>query len=84
MSKFRTSRQGDMNCGVLRLTQQEDGDVIVAIEGNDPLTGKPAYATVEFCSPGRGGGRSHRTHAALQALITSMQQDNLLNKGDAS
>lgn len=75
---MRVQRNDDMHPpgdAVLRLTVQQDGDVIVALEAPDPTTGKAAYATAEFCTPGTGGGRSPRTHAALRALALAMQQD---------
>lgn len=75
---MRIQRSDDMHppgVAMLRLTLQPDGDVIVAVEGIDPTTDKPAYATAEFCTPGRGGGRSPRTHAALRALAAAMQED---------
>lgn len=75
---MRVQRYGDMTedgKSVLRLTVQDDGDVVVAVEGPDPVTGKPAYAVVEFCETGQGGGRSPETHAALRALAEAMRRD---------
>ena len=75
---MRIQRNDDMHppgVAMLRLTLQPDGDVIVAVDGIDPITDKPTYATAEFCTPGRGGGRSPRTHAALLALAAAMQED---------
>lgn len=65
-------RKEDMSVtGRLRLLRQEDGDMCVAIiddEGNQ--------ASVEFCTPGSGGGKSPKTLAALRALALAMMEDN--------
>lgn len=65
-------RKEDMSVsGRLRLLRQEDGDMCVAViddEGNE--------ASVEFCTPGFGGGKSPKTLAALRALALAMMEDN--------
>jgi len=65
-------RKEDMSVsGRLRLLRQEDGDMCVAViddEGNE--------ASIEFCTPGFGGGKSPKTLAALRALALAMMEDN--------
>lgn len=61
--------------GYLMLMLQEDGDVIVRVWEKD--TAKAKTASVEFCTPGSGGGGSSRTHAALIELMRAMALDNL-------
>ena len=72
----RVERLEDMSVrGRLRLLQQEDGDIIVAVqsEKNGMLQIGDA---VEFCTTGMGGGKSPRTLAALRALMVAMEEDN--------
>lgn len=70
-------RIGDMSPSArLRIIQQEDGDIIVAIipgieEGLDRT-----MADVEFCTVGMGGGHSPKTLSALRALAVAMAEDN--------
>lgn len=62
--------------GRLRLIQQDDGDIIVAVQPEqDGLI--QGGDSVEFCVPGAGGGRSTHTLAALRALMDAMERDNL-------
>ena len=61
--------------GRLRLLQQEDGDVIVAIV--PASDSRRPMVEVEFCSCGAGGGQSPKTLEALRNLITAMHQDNI-------
>ncbi len=69
-------RNEDMSSsGKLRLHQQGDGDVIVAIIP-DPEEERRGRNSVEFCAIGCGGGRSPKTLAALRNLITAMEEDN--------
>ena len=68
---FIVRKEGMSVSGRLRLLRQEDGDMCVAIiddEGNE--------ASVEFCTPGFGGGKSPKTLAALRALALAMMEDN--------
>ncbi|RLJ20018.1 hypothetical protein DJ031_06830 [bacterium endosymbiont of Escarpia laminata] len=72
-------RNGDMTPpgeSILRLTIQDDGDVIIAIDSTNPLTEKPTYATIEFCEPGQGGGKSSATWTALHNLAAAMERDS--------
>jgi hypothetical protein len=61
--------------GKLFLIQQEDGDIVVTIASKDSGD-RFQTATVEFCLPGSGGGRSSHTLKALRQLILAIQQDN--------
>jgi hypothetical protein len=77
-NKLRVQLSDDMHPpgeAILRLTVQGDGDVIVAIDGKDSCTGKYAGVSVEFCQPGRGGGRKPKTHAALLLLAQAMNEE---------
>lgn len=59
--------------GLLQLIVQDDGDVIVtAIKNGD---GEFERTSVEFCTPGGGGGQSPHTHKALRELALAMQRD---------
>jgi len=70
------TRNEDMSArGRLRLIQQTDGDVIVAIQPERDGLIQPGES-VEFCVPGGGGGRSPHTLAALHALMEAMERDN--------
>jgi hypothetical protein len=69
-------RNEDMSArGRLRLIQQEDGDIIVAVQPEEKGLIQSG-ASVEFCVPGAGGGRSSHTLAALRALMDAMERDN--------
>ncbi len=72
----RAERLEDMSAkGRLRLWREDDGDVIVEVlPEEDGLVGNGA--SVQFCIPGTGGGRSPKTHAALLALMEAMAEDN--------
>lgn len=59
--------------GLLSVYMQDDGDMCLMIAQSQPY---PATATLEFCSPGSGGGKSPATHKALMALAYAMEQDN--------
>ncbi|MBN2643019.1 MAG: hypothetical protein JXR78_15310 [Victivallales bacterium] len=64
-------RTGDMSRDVkLKLYIQEDGDIVVAINGGGQL------ARVEFCQCGIGGGQSPNTLKALRNLFEAMEKDN--------
>ena len=64
-------RTGDMSRDVkLKLYIQEDGDIVVAINGGGQL------ARVEFCQCGIGGGQSPNTLRALRNLFEAMEKDN--------
>ena len=70
------TRREDMSArGYLKVLQQDDGDIIVAVyPEEDGLI--QAGGSVEFCAPGAGGGRSTHTLAALRALMVAMEKDN--------
>lgn len=61
----------------LTIHLQNDGDVVVCVHG-DSFGGSSerSTATMEFCSPGAGGGRSSRTRQALIALMVAIEEDN--------
>lgn len=65
--------------GKLRLIEQDDGDMIVAIvpdvEESNRNGRLPVSLSVEFCTFG-GGGQSPRTLDALRDLMTAMVLDN--------
>ncbi|MBU2765810.1 hypothetical protein HAP94_06270 [Acidithiobacillus ferrivorans] len=71
-SNVWVERGEDMSTtGRLRLMRQEDGDMCVAV-----IDERGRVASVEFCTPLRGGGRSPRTFAALRALAQAIVEDN--------
>jgi hypothetical protein len=76
MSDRVVTRNEDMSArGRLRLIQQADGDIIVAVQPErDGLI--QSGESVEFCVPGAGGGRSSHTLAALRELMDAMERDN--------
>lgn len=64
-------RMDDMHeRGHLRVGLDGDGDVYVSVWDGDQ------GASVEFCTPGSGGGRSSRTRLALIALMLAIEADN--------
>jgi len=68
-------RQEDMSPdGTLTLHLQQDGDVVVIVNGYD-THGERSMVSVEFCAGG-GGGMSPRTVEALKLLMAAMQADN--------
>ena len=69
----RLQRPSDMDPSVvLRLTRQEDGDIIVSI---GPAGHRLHEAEVEFCTV-VGGTASPHTMRALRALLNAMEADN--------
>lgn len=67
------ARLEDMSVhGLLRLIQQDDGDIIIAVtpEENGCIG---LGVSVEFCT---SGGKSPHTLHALRALMAAMQKDN--------
>jgi len=65
-------RREDMSpVGKLSIIFQPDGDGIIGIWSEDR-----GYVSVEFCSPGSGGGRSRHTLKALRDLALAMERDN--------
>lgn len=66
-----TQRFDDMSPdGRLQVFLEEDGDVVVGIVKEDIIV------SVEFCSPGSGGGLSPNTLMALRQLAIAMEKDN--------
>ncbi|WP_236235057.1 hypothetical protein [Pseudomonas tohonis] len=64
-------RFGDMSQSAhLRVGLDADNDVYVSVYDED------GGASVEFCVPGSGGGRSGETRKALIALMVAMAKDN--------
>lgn len=69
-------RIGDMSQSAhLRVGLDGDNDVYVSVW--DERGG----ASVEFCTPGAGGGKSTRTRVALIALMVAMEADNAGDPG---
>lgn len=66
-----TERFEDMSPdGRLQIFLEPDGDVVIGIVKDGIMT------SVEFCSPGSGGGRSRNTIMALRQLAIAMEKDN--------
>lgn len=64
-------RYGDMSQQAhLRVGIDNENDVYVSVWD------ERAGASVEFCVPGSGGGKSPRTREALIALMVAIEQDN--------
>jgi hypothetical protein len=64
-------RYGDMSREAhIRVGLDSDNDVYVSVWD------KEGGATVEFCTPGAGGGKSSETRVALIALMVAMEKDN--------
>lgn len=71
-SNKRYTRHEDMSPdGTLTVIFQPDGDGIISITDANGKT-----ASVEFCSPGAGGGRSPNVLSALRALAMAIERDN--------
>lgn len=64
-------RLGDMS-PIASLRVGFDGDNDVSVSVWDERGG----ATLEFCTPGSGGGKSSRTRVALIGLMVAMEADN--------
>lgn len=64
--------------GRLRLIEQMDGDIIVAVQSmEDGFLG--IGDSVEFCSGYSGGGKSPHTMEALRNLMEAIKKDNAEN-----
>ena len=73
------SRKEDMSRdGRLCLFKQDDGDICISIF---PQEGE--VASLEFCVPELGGGKSSHTLSALNDLALAMIKDNKENVGRA-
>lgn len=69
-------RFGDMSPHAsLRVGLDSDNDVYVSAWDTD------GGASIEFCCPGAGGGKSSRTRMALIALMVAMEADNAADPG---
>jgi hypothetical protein len=76
MSTREVTRIEDMSArGRMRVLQQTDGDIIVAVYSEENGVVQRGEA-VEFCTTGAGGGRSPHTLMALRALMDAMEKDN--------
>ena len=73
----RPRRYEDMSPeGYIEVLQEEDGDVILVVYGNEPLDiNEYVYTSVQFCTFG-GGGRSANVRKALLALRDAIVADN--------
>lgn len=77
MNVIMVDRKEDMSPdGFLRLTMEEDGDVIVSVASGEPNGGVDRFADVQFCTSFGGGGASPKTHKALRELMRAMAEDN--------
>jgi hypothetical protein len=64
-------RYGDMSSKAhLRVGLDNDNDVYVSVRDES------AGASIEFCTPGSGGGSSPKTRRALIALMCAIEEDN--------
>lgn len=64
-------RLGDMSPSAhLRVGLDSDNDAYVSVWD------EKGGASIEFCTPGSGGGKSSRTRMALVALMVAMEADN--------
>lgn len=63
--------------GFLRLIREDDGDIIVTVGTGGQRGGVRSVGSVQFCTPGAGGGGSSRTWRALVDLMGAMAADNL-------
>ena len=75
MTRTVTRREDMSPRGYLKVLQQDDGDIIVAVYPEENGLIQPG-GSVEFCAPGAGGGRSPNTLAALRALMVAIEKDN--------
>ncbi len=67
--------RGDMDpVAQLAVTVQDDGDVVLSVLNDN------GFNTIEFCTPGTGGGKSPHTHAALRLLANAMRLDSATEK----
>ena len=64
-------RYGDMSPHAhIRVGFDSDNDVYVSVWD------EKGGASIEFCQPGAGGGKSSKTRMALIALMAAMEEDN--------
>jgi len=72
--KFYTRYEDMSPDGTLTLYIEDDGDVIVDVQGIDPM-GERTRTTVQFCTYG-GGGQSLKVRQALLNLAVAILEDN--------
>jgi len=76
---MRIRRKGDMDPHTsLSIRIEEDQDVVISIGTGRgvPIHDENGPASVEFCIPHPGGGKSPRTYAALRELAKAIAEDN--------
>lgn len=67
-------RIGDMSTSAsIRVGLDSDNDVYVS------LCDENGVASIEFCCPGAGGGKSSKTRMALIALMVAIEEDNAVD-----
>ena len=78
MNCLIVDRKEDMSPdGYLRLTMEQDGDIILTVASGGRNGGINRFADVQFCTAfGGGGGASPRIHRALRELMVAMAEDN--------
>lgn len=70
--------------GRMKLFREDDGDIIVSVSSERDGLVQPSES-VQYCTPGMGGGRSPRTFNALINLAIAMDEDNkAIPRGDPS
>lgn len=73
----RAGRLEDMSpADSLELLREDDGDWIVTITKRDSIGTAIKLASVQFCTPGSGGGGSPRTWRTLALLALAMEGDD--------
>lgn len=73
----RAARKDDMSqSDSLELFREDDGDWIVTVKKRHSIGHVIAQASVQFCTPGSGGGGSTHTFEALSNLAMAMGKDD--------
>ena len=73
----KVSRREDMSAEcTLGLFREDDGDWVVSAAIRNAEGQLEGIATVQFCTPGSGGGGSPHTFRALNFLAVAMAKDN--------
>lgn len=70
------SRKGDMGAETIELLIEDDGDISIALSNGATDFKEFERVSMQFCSPGMGGGKSPRTLKALRNLFIAIQEDN--------
>jgi hypothetical protein len=77
MDVVMVDRKEDMSPdGYLRLTMEQDGDIIITVASGGANGGLEQFADIQFCTTFGGGGASPKTHKALRELMQAMAEDN--------